>query len=733
MRATLSAFVLAGIAGLAISAPAAAQGQSSRGAAKQTVMADGSRPVDELPIRRLTLYRSGVASFERRGLVDGNTHVQLKFETDAVNDILKSMIVLDLSKKGQIAGVSYGSKEPLARRLASFGVDISDQPPLGTILARLRGTRLTVTLPEGPVSGTILGGEMRQEARQGAQQLVSVPYINLLTANGIRSINLTQAITVALEDPDLNGELARALAAVDEQRAERIKTVDVNLVGDGAREIVIAYVQEAPVWKTSYRLVLPDEPSGAKPDPKAAAPSATIQAWAIVENTTDEDWKDIRLSLVAGRPVSFTMDLYEPLFAARPGVPVPTIPGATPRTYAESTAALRAPGSPQAPAVSDRPLDAPARAYREERAKSLGVEMDRARGGSGQSPFRDASAAPEPLSAEDLANYAAASQAHAVESGEVFQFELTTPVSIERQRSAMLPILSAGVQARRVSIYNAADGLDHPMRGVEMVNTSDQQLIPGPITVFDGGVYAGDAQIGHVPRADRRLLAYAVDLDVNARLDYDSTRQVRKARIVKGLLELTVRNVAKTTYTFTNKDQSRPRTLVVEHPRDRGSTLVEPKAPADQTDDLYRFEVAIPAAGNAPLSVVQERVEATSYQLTTIDLPTLLSYRTSGAASEAVVNAFKEAARRQGVLADIQKSIEQLEKERGTISEDQNRIRQNMTSIDRTSQLYTRYMQKLTDQESRLEQIATDLARQREEQARAQNDLNAYLSELSVE
>src|SRR5207244_11454640 len=116
--------------------------------------------------------------------------------------------------------------------------------------------------------------------------------------------------------------------------------VDVNLQGQGARDIVIAYVQEAPVWKTSYRLVLPDAPKDkdGKPAPKKGEGSTpdrfTIQGWAIVENTTDDDWKNVTLSLVSGRPVSFRMDLYEPLYVFRPEVPVPTGPGVMPRQYA---------------------------------------------------------------------------------------------------------------------------------------------------------------------------------------------------------------------------------------------------------------------------------------------------------------------------------------------------------------------------------------------------------------
>src|SRR6185436_11998979 len=163
----------------------------------------------------------------------------------------------------------------------------------------------TVTMSEGPVTGIILGTETKMEPTGKDTPPVAVDYLNLVTANGIRSVKLALANAIELKDKELNSELGKALAAVSEYRADRTKTVDVNLQGQGARNIVIAYVQEAPVWKTSYRLVLPDSPKKGEKAKSDAADRFTIQGWAIVENTTDDDWKNVTLSLVSGRPVSF--------------------------------------------------------------------------------------------------------------------------------------------------------------------------------------------------------------------------------------------------------------------------------------------------------------------------------------------------------------------------------------------------------------------------------------------
>lgn len=691
---------------------------------------------DTLAIRRIVMYRSGVGSFERRGSVENDADVQLRFKTDQINDILKSMVVLDLSG-GQIAGVSYGSKEPLDRRLASFGIDISSNPSMTDLLEQLRGSKVSVTTADGSVNGTILGVEYRPEAQGESKEPIKVAYLNLVTDKGIRSVSLKTATNVTLDDKDLNEELTRALSALAEYRADRTKTVDIHLRGQGQRNVVVSYVQEMPVWKTSYRLVLPE--SGQEKKPKVV-----MQGWAIVENTTDEDWNNVTLSLVSGRPVSFRMDLYEPLYMGRPEVPVPTIPGVMPRIYATGTggegrAVVSTPGNAQFD-LSGAMEGAASKAAADRKDKA--VMRSRLAGKPGDSAPSSAPGTPtlaggiaaeRAVTAGDMAGYAAAAMAQGQESGEVFQYELTSPVTIERQRSSMLPIISGDIEGRRVSIYNRNDNPTNPMRGVEIKNTTKLQFLPGPISVFDGAAYAGDAQIGHIAPGDRRLLAYAVDLDVVASLEESSNSEVRKLKIVDGLLQQTTTTRTTVKYTFTNKDTARERTVVVEQPRMMGWTLVEPQKPADQTEALYRFDVPIAAGGNAPLSITSEITQGQNMQLLSYDLNTLLQYSKNGKVSEKVVDAFREAAKRQGAIHDVERTIAKLDAERNELTQDQARIRENMGRVDQSSQLYRKYMQKLTDQEERMDKLVTELDESRKALTAAQNNLAEYLRGLNVE
>lgn len=328
---------------------------------------------------------------------------------------------------------------------------------------------------------------------------------------------------------------------------------------------------------------------------------------------------------------------------------------------------------------------------------------------------------------------AQAAAATGVDVGEVFQYRLDHPVTVERQRSAMIPIISSGVEAKRVSIYTASEGQEHPMRGVRLTNSQSLQLMPGPIAVFDGDSYAGDAQIAHMSAGETRLLAYSVDLDVEHRQEGGQTQTVQKVRIVDGMVEMRLQRENRIKHTFNNKDKSRGRTIIVEQPRLGGWDLVEPAKPLEVNDQLYRFEVEVASGKENAVEILQRVTDFSRVGVLDMNIDTLLAYARQGKASDAVVEAVRKAAGMQQTVRDIEREIQRLESERSEISRDQDRIRQNMQTIDRNSDLYRRYMTKLTEQETRVEQIATSIKQKQEELNEARRKLSEYIAGLKVE
>lgn len=676
----------------------------------------------EIPLSRITLYRSGVASVERKGSVDGNANVDLTFRTEQINDILKSLVVLDLSG-GSVGEVTYTSQEPLERRLRGLSIDIADNPSMGTLLNRLRGIPVKIKTIDGELSGTVINVETRPTVFRatpgGDYAKHDLPWINLMTDSGVRSSNLTDATGFEILDAKIAADFKTALAAIASQRGDDSKTVGLHFRGTGKRNVMAAYVQEAPVWKTSYRLVLPENDSADN------SGKLLLQSWAIVENTSDEDWNNVRLALASGQPSAFQMNLYDPLYNARPWVNVPVPETLVAMAYKRGRGPVEM--------VS-------------ESAANFEDKADRDAGGAAArvSEYRMKAAAPAAMPGTTSgygtggitagkAMQAITAAAAGMETGEVFFYEINNPVSIGRQQSAMLPIVSQQVPGRRVSIYNQAQHATHPMRGVQATNDSGLQLIAGPVSVFDDGVYAGDSQLSDVGKGEKRLLAYALDQDVTIKRDDSMNGMIQKVRISKG--NFIVTRLLKSTIKFTidSIDQTRPRNLFIEEPRRDGFELVEPTKPTDETTDTYRFEVSVPAKGAKNLEVITQRIMSESFGVMSISQAQFAGYSTDGKASQAVKDAYAKAWELQQAVNAANERVRAIETERSEITAEQDRIRKNMESIERTSELYQRLLAKLTTQETRMDDLADQLKAARAAVKQAEQARDTYLSNLDVE
>ncbi len=669
-----------------------------------------------LPVSSLTLYRSGVASVERRGSVSGDQRVDLSFRTENINDILKSLVVLDLSG-GTVGEVTYTSQEPLQRRLQGLGINLADNPPMGEVLNRLRGVQVRIRTIEGEATGTVINVEKRPTVVRGTpggnHAHLDLPWINLLSETGIRSINLSDSTGFEILDSKLSADFKAALAAIAQQRSEDSKTVGLRYNGTGERNVIAAYVQQAPVWKTSYRLVLPEDGDG------KGAQKPMLQAWAIVENTSDEDWMDVKLALASGQPSAFQMNLYEPVFTERPWIQVPVPQTLVARAYERGVA-------------------------REAQSQKMSDDMTET--AKAHSPASSASAiggnrlmTEQRMLSSNMAQSmgsSVASVATGMTTGQAFFYELAKPVSIGRQQSAMLPIVSQEVSGRRVSIYNPNQHPTNPMRGVEVTNDTGLQLIAGPVSVFDASAYAGDAQLNDVSRGEKRLLAYALDQDVSVKRETNFGREIQTIAIRDRSFQIRRLQKMTTSYAIENLDEKNDRTLIIEEQGQQGWDLIEPAKASEQTADaagLLRFEVQVPIKGKKSHKIVQQQVTSESVAVTDATTDTLAIYAQSGKLSSKLRAAWDKAQELKASVAAANAEFQRNEQEKVEIGNDQNRIRQNMQTIDRASELYQRLMTKLSKQETRMEELATATVNTRNLIATRENALNEYLASLNLE
>ncbi|MFI4881753.1 MAG: hypothetical protein ACIAQU_04120 [Phycisphaerales bacterium JB064] len=662
-------------------------------------LASAQDEAQELPITAITLYRSGVGSFERVGPVKGDANVYLRVDQGQLNDLLKSLVVLD-GGGGTVGAISYGSREPIERRLASFGVNLADNPSMSELLSRLRGAKVKVQTADSTASGTITSVETVQRAE--GDSVVNSYAVTIFTGGGIKRIDLDNIINLEFLDKQLRDDIERALNILAQERDENIRTVEVSSTGEGEREMLVSYVHEMPVWKPAYRLVLSE-----RGEP-------ILQAWAIVENTTEEDWRQIDLSLVASQPVGFTMDLQTPLFAQRPDIPVPAGALAQPKIFA-GTEAMR---------MEQQHMD------REARARFAAPASEPAsRTRSGQS-----SRGLSEVMGDTAVGFfdSAASMAAAIQVGESVVLRIENPIDLDRQQSAMIPVLTEKVKARKISIYTPSEG-GQPMLGVELTNTSSAPLISGPVAVYDGA-YAGDAMVGFVPRQAERMLAYAVDMDLKAQQAQTSSTSSSTYRITNGMLQISYVRTVTNTYTL-RSEAAKKRTVVIEHQPMPGWDLIEPTNGEKSDDGKIRYERTVDAGKSVELKVVERRTERTSYGLIDADLPNLIEQvtRGGGQASDKLIEAMRKGAAMNRQIADLRASLERVQQQVSAIESDQARIRQNMQAIDKTTDLYRRYLDTLTQQEDRLNELRSQADQVRNALEKAEAERRKYFEDLSVQ
>jgi hypothetical protein len=665
-----------------------------------------------LPLDRVVMFNSGVGYFEHRGQVDGDATVDLQFRVDDINDLLKSMILEDRGG-GTISTVTYGSRDPVTKTLKTFAIDLTNNPTLGAILDQVRGEQIQVDAPDS-ITGILLGVEKRRKEVGKDDEVVEEEFLNLLTDAGLRSVPMNSISRIKLANETLDAELRKALAVLATSHNTDKKTVTLNLLGNGQRPVRVGYVQETPVWKTSYRLVLDD-----KQQP-------FLQGWAIVENTTEGDWNDVALTLVSGRPISYRMDLYEPLYVRRPEEKLNLFSSLRPQRYGQDMEE-----------VEDRFAANEVRAQIEGKARSLSRRAGRGGGRAAADEAAPAAKRSDALAGVDSAldlSFAAAGQtsAQAGEVGELFQYTIGTPVTLARHKSAMLPIVNETVKGEKVSIYNRAVQAKHPLNGLRLVNSTDLHLMQGPITVFDDGTYAGDAMIDDVAPHAERLISYALDLKTEVAPETKGhPEQLVSVKIVKGTMRISRKLVREQIYTVKNSD-TKAKTVLIEQPLQPNWKLVSPKEPSEKTRDRYRFAVEAQPGKPAKLSVEEEQIVSQQFALTNVDDNTIKYYTNNPKVSPQVKAALAEVVMRKQAIEQVAGERKRLEKQISTITTEQTRIRDNMGRLDRNSNLYKRYVEKFGTQEDEIETLHTRIQKITTDEARQRKALDDFLINLDV-
>jgi hypothetical protein len=685
------------------------------GAAAQQRPANEASPV---PVRRVILYKSGVGYFEHLGSVTGNADVAIQFTTAQLNDVLQSLTTIDLDG-GSIANISYNSIAPIEQRLSALRLPLAADADRLQFYNALRGARVEVHAGTTVTSGRILAVEQRNRtAAAGGTTVEAVTELTVASDDGaVRTIELTSSTSVHFLDRDVRDDVASYLGIVASSRGEDVRRMTLSASGTGTRRLFVSYISEVPIWKSTYRLVLPD-----------GAVKPVLQGWAIVDNTIGQDWANVELSLVAGAPQSFVQQISQPYYARRPVVPLPQTVQLRPQTHG-ATLTTSGAASDALDAVSrDALAQKMAPAPPAERMAGLGRGGGAAGGVVGGMP----EAAGSMMEAIRVVDAAATGQ----ELGDLFEYKLKQPVTIRKNESALVPILNAEVEAERISIWSRGAGSGRPLRGVWLTNTSALTLDGGSFTVIDANAFAGEGLVESMKPGEKRLMSYGADLAVLVKaVPGDGSGHVTKMVAKDGVLTVSQEDRATWKYTARNEDTV-ARTLVIEHPLRTGWSVGTDPAPAETSANAARYRLNLPSKQEGTLTVTERHAGDTVYRLADFNDRTIAVLVRGGINEAALRRALQPLTDKRAELAAADARLSAINGQITEIGKDQERVRENMKALRGSAEekaLTERYTRELNNQEDQLATLRADQKKATDDRDGRRRELNDLAAKLAFE
>jgi hypothetical protein len=633
---------------------------------------------DDLALKRVMLSTGGVGYFEYEATVTGDAMLSLPVRLDQVDDVLKSVIVFD--DTGGVGTISLPGREPLRDVFRELPFSEAELATPVALLNALRGAEIE-TLGVRAISGRLLSVTPEQVVLPDGGGTLTRHRLSILTGDGVRQVILEDADAVRFRDPDLQADIDAALAAVARHGERDRRSLDLRATGEGTRILRVGYVVEAPLWKTAYRVSLPQTGERARD-----GDSGLFQGWAVLENRSGEDWEDVELTVVSGHPVTFRQALYDAYFVERPEVPVEVLGRILPR-----------------PDEGASPVRPEADGFLESRARApAAMPSPSARIGMADMAEMEAKAQAQ----ASPGRIAPVEGALAEEAATQVTFRIPHPVSAPAGHSLMVPIISREVPAQRVSLYQPDTHPRHPLASLRLTNDGETGLPPGILTLYEdtgtGTAFIGDARLAAFPAGEERLVSFAVDQKVTVDRENLQTERMTAARIADGILSVSVTERARARYTIEGA-AGEPRTVLVEHPVRDGWRLVGPEGDRVETTGAhYRVSADLEPGGNAIVDVVEERPIHRRYELLdTGDDQLRYLFQARGLPAQ-LRQAMAEIAAQRARLGERQRDLQRLEGEIAAIMEDQARLRQNLHAVPGGSDLHQRYLARMDEQETRL-------------------------------
>ena len=663
-----------------------------------------------LPITRVLLYKNGMAYIVRSGQL--TAPLSLTFHPEDMNDVLKSFSAWN-PDDGALYSVGYTAGIPSSYMLGRFPFDLAGADTgLGGFLTQVKGAAIRLSMGATTIQGALAA--VQKADRVITQQTSASDYrlTVLLGAGSLQTVWLSDVRSIEFVDTQLRDQLKAYLDVLAEVRQDVTREISIYPV-PAAGPIRVAYLQQFPLWKTSYRVDLGDRES-------------RVQGWAQIDNPTGESWTNVEVSLLSGSPVSFIMNLYDPLYTSRSTVGVPGAQVAAPRQY-EAAVRRIAPETGLARAPAPPPAGLAGRAG----GVAGGAGVGRGTGIGALAESVTVSGTAPIVDVQSAARADVFQQADTTQIEDFFEFKFPFPVQLASRQSALLPFLQKTMNIERLSIFKARADRGNPRLGARVENNTDIPFEPGPVTFFEGGRYAGEAVLDYLPRGEKTLVSYGIDHDVQiANKQQNQPETTTRLTVGRAVAVLFRESLVTTTYEIRNKGEKK--TLVVEHPRLNDRKL-KGAEPWETTDGFYRFRLTVAANQQTELPVGEVISRQTQVALNTLSRDQLVMF-----AGKETPQAIRE---KLGQIVDIQEQIAALhsdiEATNVTIDglfRDQERLRENIKALRDTREeqdLRKRYLDQLSKQEDQIQSSRAHTEAVSKDVASAEKRLGDLISNLS--
>jgi hypothetical protein len=635
----------------------------------------------ELALKRVMLSSGGVGYFEYEASVEGDASLKLTVGLEQVDDVLKSLVVYD--DKGGVGGLSLAGREPLSQTFKDLPFDQGALGSPAALLNALRGAEISIGGARA-MTGRVVAVTPETVMTPEGRALQTRNRVTMMTEKGLQQFVLEDAESLQFADPALREQVQRALAAVANNRAKDARTIELSSKGKDKRTVRVAYIVSAPLWKASYRLTIPSDD---------AATKAQLQGWAVIENLSGQDWKNVELTLVSGQPVMFRQALYRAYYVDRPEAPVEVVGRLLPNIDRGQTPYAPPPPPSPAPRMAAPP---PAQTRADGRAVGMGGPADRL----------------ERIAPTNMAVPAESVAAQEALTQVLFRFP--TPVTVGNGRTLSVPIINGDVPIKRQALYQPETSPRNPLASVRLMNDGSSGLPPGVITIYErhgapgsGDItYVGDARLGALPPGENRLLSYALDQKISVERDSARTDTLVRGSIAGGVLKY--ETLQRQTATYRVRAPAREgRQLLIENPRLSGWKLTKPEnKEIGQIDGKYRVPFDLKGGEVYSFEIVQEQTVSQQLALVDADVEQVRFYARAREFDQKTRDALGRVIQLQGAVVAAGKVLGEIDGQRQRIVQEQARIRDNLGRVPSGTDLHRRYLATLDRQETELEALA---------------------------